>query len=63
MLYLARNILSNQHFLIKSKVLAGSLHEILPPADDLAIESINNRVGLLQEPINPADLLQIQFPL
>lgn len=63
MIYFARNIFNNQHFLIDAEVLAGSLHEVLPPADDLAVEGVDNRVGLLQESIYPANLLQVQFPL
>ena len=61
--YLARYILDYQFLLVQSEVLAGSLYEVVPASDDLAVEGIDDGVGLLQEPVDPADFLEVEIPL
>ena len=48
--------------LIESKVFGGGGHEGLLVSDDFAIEGVNDGIGLFEESVDSADLLEVFFP-
>lgn len=61
-MHFAGDIFGDKQFLIEAEVLGGGLNEALTSSNDLAIEGVDNWVGFLEEAVDAADLLQIEFP-